>query len=259
MFFWFNKDYVMKIKLLTIIMILLCSLCNSAIAQSEGSKSKFYLGVFVSSDLSYRILVANSDDDKRNTQLRNQNEIPKLLFTSGVESLFQFKPQYSISLGLQYSLKGIQTREMDYESGKAIDPRRGFVYQYEGVGAKKLKINYYTQYFTIPIRLDYYILQHKHKLFVSAGVSANILISNSEVCVYTYDNGHKERVPVLSHHDYYSFNPQAQLGIGYDIMLKRNRFRVIPIYCVSLTKINKDNIREYFHSIGLGLNYFFGI
>lgn len=244
-----------KIKIISLILILIHV---SLIAQDEIRKQQLLIGAFASPDLSFRLLSNNSGTSGSISDNRDSYEIPKLAYTAGVEALYQLKPKLSVSFGIQYSIKGEKTKDLDLIYGDQLDPRRGFVYQWSQEQPTKTNFKYNSSYIDIPIRIDFYFSKRKFAPFVTTGLSGNLFLREKIITTATYIDNHTEKTSSINNNGYYRFNPQFQLGAGLDIGMKKSRLRIFPIYRLSLSRVNKGSVNGYFYSIGLGLNYFLG-
>ena len=124
--------------------------------QDEIRKRQFFIGAFVSPDLSYRLLLNNTGTDLTLANSRDSYEIPKFGYTLGVNALYQLNSKIALSIGVEYSNKGQKTKDVDLEFGNQIDPRRGFVFQWPSQQPTNINFSYNVSYIEIPIRIDSY-------------------------------------------------------------------------------------------------------
>ncbi len=243
-----------KILLSATLILLTCFL----IAQDTLKQKRFYVGAFASPDYSYRILPNNTGFNKTIADLRNSYEIPKFAYTVGIEASYKINKWFNFSLGVQYSIKGEQTKNQDltYSSSQ---PRRGFVYNnYPGIS--KMSIKYNDAYLDIPLRLDIYFTRKKIAPFITTGISTNIFLYERNIAHETFSDGHQiTNSSINSNSGYNRVNLQGQFGAGIDIAFKKSNFRIFPIYRMSVLRVNSGSVNGYFYSLGLGLNYFFRV
>ena len=219
-------------------------LSNSLVfGQDEIRNKRFYLGAFVSPDYS-GVIVSNN-----NLFIYS----PKLAYTAGADFLYQVSKRISLSIGAQYSMKGYQIKN---EQGFA---NPGLIYSSSSITNLSYKFN--SNYIDIPLRIDIYLSKKKIAPFISTGISTNIYISAKTIENETYLDGHHATQTYYSSSkgDASRVNPQFQLGAGVDMALKKARIRIFPIYRMSVLSVLQKPNNAYFYSVGLGINYFFGL
>jgi hypothetical protein len=226
--------------------------------QDEIRKRQFFIGGFASPDLSYRLLLNNTGVNKTVADSRDSYEIPKFGYAAGLTTLFQINRSIALSLGIEYSNKGQRTKDLDLNFGNQIDPRRGGISPFVIEQPTTVQFYYRVSYLDIPFRIDYYISKKKVAPFISAGVSTNIFLGEKITSINTYEDGHKRKQGYPSNNLYNVINPQFQFGAGLDIVIKKSRLRIFPIYRISLSKVH-TGLNQYFYSYGLGLNYLIGL
>jgi hypothetical protein len=232
-----------------------------AFGQDTLRKKKFYIGGFASPDISYRALfpLINGNTAIGNfiKHERDSMEIPRFAYTFGLDFLYQFNKRIALSWGLQYSLKGYQTKTEKWTFGSSLN-QGGFVSTAQIPVSGHLAYNY--NYIDIPIRADIYLGKGKITTFITAGITTNILLYEKNISYITYADGHQGTQSNVNSAGYNLVNLQAQLGAGVDIALKKSRLRILPIARTSfLSDYNTAPIHEYLWSVGLGVSYLFGI
>ncbi len=225
-------------------------------AQDTLRKRKFYIGAFASPDYSYRKLF-NSDPGIGNfiKSERDSTEIPKIAYTFGLDFLYKINKWIALSFGVQYSLKGYQTKNQTLVFGPP--PRRGGATILVTPTNDHLTYNY--NYIDIPLRVDIYLSKDKVAPFITTGIATNVFLYSKNISYLTYADGHRTSTSSSSTDNFSIINPQFQLGAGVDIALKKSRLRILPIARVSVLSMNSDPIKEYLWSAGLGISYLFGI
>jgi len=224
----------------------------SEIEPGYRPKNRFYVGAFVSPDLSYSI-IQREDAGMASLKTNNSNyDISKFSVTVGFEAMYQVNQHLAISMGVHYSGKGGKTKEIEYSlqspSGVA---NRYYVYDY--------------RYIDIPVRLDVYLNRRRVAPFITAGVSTNVFI-NQRTHQFTVEmNDEAMEESNSSSSGFQGISPQFQLGAGIDITLKYSRIRIFPIYRATFTTIPVGGTYDYagqptgsvkanLYSIGLGIN-----
>lgn len=239
---------------------------HSVAQDSTSSNRKFQLGVFFSPDVCYRTLESNGEvpilDTEYNERLismRNEREVPKISFTSGINIGFQVSPTFGIETGIHYSNKGFSTKMEVLNYGNMIDASRGFVYDNQSqTEPTKLKFVYNFEYIDIPLKLNITLGKKKIAFISSFGVITNLLIEASTKSVSEYANGDKKRNTEKSNFEYNKFNisPCISAGIAYRISTRMS-LRIAPAFQYGLIKIIDAPITGYLFSGGLNIGYNF--
>lgn len=133
------------------------------------SSSKVSIGISFSPDYSYRTL-HSAGSFQIGTEFRDTVEIAKLGYTAGLSLLVKLWNRVSFETGLYFSNKRYRTKSIAlYDINPPFE---------EPVNRIKSSYNYY--YLNIPIKVNYFILTGKIKLFASAGFSTNIFLDERE-------------------------------------------------------------------------------
>lgn len=236
--------------------IILFILTNYSNGQDTLRHKKLYVGAFLSPDCSYRVLPNNTGTAATVSHVRDLIEIPRFAYTLGLDFLYQPFKRIALSLGIQYSLKGEQTKNTVYSYG-TVQPRRGF--QSIPFPTNGYFI-YNDNYIDIPISANFsFKSKTKTSFFIMAGISTNIFLSEKVVSEQTYSTGNKVISSKNGSSGYYKINSQLQLGCGFDINIKKNKLRIYPIGRISILPVNSGPVNGYFYSIGLGVSYLFQV
>jgi hypothetical protein len=207
---------------------------------------KFTVGIAFSPDYCYRTLKADGSS-KWIADMRDEQEIVKLGFTTGASILYNFSNKISFESGLFFSDKGEKTKKREY---RLMDPGDVNTPTY-GVH------NYHYLYLDVPVKVNYYLTTGKIKAFVSAGTSANIFLKEKRSSTYTYADGRTEDRTVFSDSGFSRVNLAAVAGFGLDYELTENlQIRVEPIYRRSVTSIINAPIKGYLYSAGINFGVF---
>lgn len=222
-------------------------------AQKDLRSPKLHFGFFASPDLSFRNLAANIGASRNTAVVPNGYERIKPAFTAGAEAIYQISQRFSVTSGVQYSVKGEKTVTMDFTY---IDPILGFIPPPPEEPTSGYFI-YNTRYIDIPLRADYYFSHKKVAPFITTGISTTIFINERVVAHKNYADGTTKKEENTGNNGYYRVNPQVQLGFGIDLETAKARMRILPIIRFSVAPVNKAYANGYFHSLGLGLSYYF--
>lgn len=231
-------------------------LSGMAFGQDTLKSQKFYLGILVSPDYSYRLLLNNTGSAKTVASTRNSTEIPKLGYTIGLNFLYQMNNRITFNFGVQYSNKGEKTKSQNYIYS-SLPPR--------GISSQPLPISSYfkynTTYIDMPLLVNIYLNKNKKKIvaFISTGISPNFFLFEKIKEYETLNGGTHLEKSVNGNNNYYKINPQFQLGVGVDIRFKKTLLKIYPVYRTSLLRVNSGPVNGYFYSFGLDISYLFQI
>ncbi|HZY25308.1 MAG TPA: outer membrane beta-barrel protein [Bacteroidales bacterium] len=237
----------MKLLLTLLTLIPLTLFCQNP---ATPKKVEFSIGLTFSPDYCYRTLKTDGSIAiyKWAAESRDTFEIPKFGYTTGLNFAVKFNKRFSLETGLLFSDKGEKTKRLSdlhaIKPDSTMPTAVTFIYRYI--------------YIDIPIKVNFYILTKRAKLFVMAGISPNIFLSQKTTSIIEYRDGHKNTDNSWHHEGYtiIDLTVIAGLGFSYDLSNKLS-FSLEPTYRRSITPINDGGIRSYLYSIGLttGLYY----
>lgn len=241
---------------------------------SQDSKQKIFspeskkllLGINFSPDISYRTL-RNNDGNTMTSEVidaLNKVEIPKIGYTFGLNTCYNFNKHIGIETGLQFSNKGYANKKsvLGSTTGNNIDPTKGFVTPTLDSGnlPNKLKIIYNHLYLDIPIRVNISFGENRVRFISGIGLTTNIFLLATQTNKSEYDNGKTKRRTSRQHSQYKFLNvsPTISAGIEYWINLEIN-LRIEPILRFGVLKISETPIAGYLWNTGLNLSFFYRI
>jgi Outer membrane protein beta-barrel domain len=238
-----NKVKMMKTIHLLFIIFLPFTLFSET-GDSVKTK-KLQIGITYSPDYSYRKLKSDASG-KLIADMRDTMEIGKYGFTTGVNIVYLITKKISIASGLLLSDKGERTKK--YALGNAAS----------GVLPVNNRFIYHYMYLDIPIKANYYILTGKLKLFVTAGMSANIFLTQKTTSILDYNSRSSEKKTSTVESDFSKINLAytAGLGIDYPISTKMN-FKLEPVYRRSITSVINAPVKSYLYSVGLNVGLYY--
>lgn len=238
---------------------------QEVIPASNGSKdfSRFYVGINFSPDYCYRILDNNGGDAMADKiiELREETEIPKYSFSTGVSVGYALTRHFAVEVGLQYSNKGYMQKfdESNLTYGDMVDPRYGFLYEPAAPGPEKIKFVYNHIYLDIPVRLIFNPGSSKFTFMSSLGLTPSVFLDATQTNVFVYENGDKK----ISTNDQSFFTSKdfmlsatISAGVNYRI---NEKFRVAaePTFRYGLTKITDSTITAYLWSVGFNIGCYY--
>lgn len=242
----------LKMKTTTLLFISLTIIpsilwCQNMDTMKPGNIS---IGLTFSADYGYRILSMSGSDawigDSRDT-----NEIPKFGYTAGLNLAIRINKRISIEAGLLYSDKCYQTKDITLVE---ITPSG----QPDTTGPIKPKFTFHYIYLDIPVKINYYLLTQRAKLYLTAGISPGISLAQKTNTNIEYRDGHTETNKSSTNSGLSTINLTAVAGFGfsYDVT-KRIYFKIEPLCRCSMTSIFNAPIKEYLYSIGLNTGLYY--
>lgn len=238
----------MKLLFTLLALIPLAIFCQNT---NPTKKVDISIGFTFSPDYCYRTLKADASSvsAKWIVDSRDTFEIPKFGYTTGLYVALRFNKRISLETGLLYSNKGEKTKRLSnlhaIEPDSTLPIAISFIYGYI--------------YIDIPIKFNYYVLVHKKaKLFVMAGISPNIFLTQKTTSILEYKDGQKNTSNSWHQQDYAIIDLTiiAGLGFSYDLTNKIY-FSLEPTYRRSIIPINDGGIISYLYSIGLTTGLFY--
>ncbi len=211
---------------------------------------KFSLGFSFSPDYSYRVLQPDSAS-MWIANHRDSIEVPKFGFTSGINLSWRISKRFSLEAGLLLSDKGerIPIREAVWNtSSPTPDPSL----------PKRYSFNYHYLYLDFPVTVNYFILTKRTKLFLSAGISTNLFLTQMTTTYYEYENGETKRNRSFYNNGFNRINLACVggFGIGFDISEKMY-MQIEPTYRRSLFSVIDAPINGYLFSFGVNAGVYY--
>ncbi len=219
---------------------------NNLVSKNHNN-NKIQFGVNFSSDLCFRTLQNNDGRNSSDVIIsqRNNLETPKFGYTSGVNIDYQFRNNWSVETGLQYSNKGYETRK---NIANFIYPSPSNYEQY--------KIIDHFHCLDIPLKINFRYGNHKIRLLSSFGITPNILLKQNQTIIFYYSD-RIEKQTTLSNFYYNTFNisPSVSLGVDYKIN-QHYHVRIEPTFRYGILKIIDAPITGHLYNLGLNLSLY---
>ena len=236
----------MKSFLIILAFLPLAANCQTS---NPASTKKVELGVTFSPDYCYRTIKSDGSElGNWFTSSRDDHEIPKAGYTTGVEFVMHMNKRLAMETGVLFSDKGFKTKKTDFNPENTNDP----------LVPSSYRSIYKFQYLDVPFKANYYILTGKIKLIVSAGVSANIRIRMSSTSILYWDDGTSTVDSQNMDDNFRRINLAAIAGFGfhYDVTDKIG-FRLEPTFRHSIISITDAPIKGYLYSAGIHAGVFY--
>lgn len=237
-------------RLLSLLLLLpFTSFCQEA---ETAKPNKLSIGFTFSPDYCYRLLIP----DTANTSIliadrRDSLEIPKFGYTTGVNLALNFHKRITLETALLFSNKGEKTKSYStvwVTSSGQPDPSL----------PTKVAYVYHYLYLDVPVKANFYVLTKKVKLFVSAGLSTNIFLTQRTTAIYEYSDGRTTRNTSAGSDVFkrINFAFTAGVGLGYELTDKLY-LQMEPTYRRSIHSIIDAPIQGLLYSTGINFGLYY--
>ncbi len=236
----------MKIKI-RFILIFFVLITNISFSQTSDtfSKKKILLGITFSPDYCYRMLHPTPEAHWI-ADYRDSIEIPKFGFTTGMLILYEPSNHFLFETGLYYSNKGEKTIIQTLSPEQSGDP---------ALLTNQIRFIYSYNYIDIPMKINYFIIKGRTKIFISAGLSTNLYLYRRTKVIF---EGSDVTNTSVSWGELTRLNVSVLIGGGADIRISQKlNFRVEPLYKQSIISIVDAPIKQYQYSFGVNFGLYF--
>jgi hypothetical protein len=237
-----------KKKIIFLSMLLALTVLNTQGQETENkTDKKWSFGLNFSPDYCYRTLRGEAASPLF-LNSRNETENPKLGYTAGASILWRIHRMVELESGLRYSDKGYKTDKLNLSwvsNHVNLPSNYHIVYRY--------------QYFNIPVKLNYYLINTKLRLFVTGGISINIF--NRQQTKLILEEADGSRSSTVSENDLgfstLNFSVLVGGGILYPVT-KSWAVRLQPLYRMSLTPLRpSEGLKEKLFSTGMEVGLYY--
>lgn len=234
-----------------------------SLAQNEenSKQSRFSFGVSFSPDYTYRNF--RTGDEKLDNIVGDMDDIesPRFGFTTGLACKYQFSRRFALESGILFSDKGDKV-EMSNEywisPDDLIDP--GFTGPDPAI-PNELKMKYHHYYIGIPLKVNYFLVDKKLKVFLSGGFSTDFYINTTVKSVYTLEGEEHKDTSHPEDDDFKKVNFVGLAGVGIEYPISSNfSLRFEPIYRYSFTQMVEEgaiDLDTHLYSIGVNFAIYF--
>lgn len=218
-------------------------------AQKDKQGTKVLLGFNFSPDRSFRTL--HNDGGGTGGDLvinsRNDTEIPRPGFTTGLTILVQVSPKIILESGLQVSSKGYKTKEMnlDYFPPNPAAPIKAMgTYRYHYLG--------------FPLRAKFVFGKPSIRFMPGIGLMTNFLLNTDSKFKYTYSDGRTEELTESMNSEFKMLDISPILSFGVDFKLSP-RFHLLaePTFRYGLMATRDESVKENLWSAGVNVGFFY--
>lgn len=219
--------------------------------QENNALKKFnpvFVGINFSSDYNFRTLKNNAGGPSRDLVInsRNDNEVAKFGYTTGVNVLFNYSARVELETGIQYSNKGYKTKNtnLTFEAPNTALPI-------------KFRSVYSYQYIGIPLKVRFTVGEGKIRFLSSIGLLTNFLLQVKQTSVLEYSDGNTEEKKQTYAADFNKLDLSPMVSIGIEYRLSDNIFFIAePTLRYGLLKTIDAAVTENLWNVGLNLGVY---
>ena len=221
-----------------------------SLGQNQTIKeTKFAVGFCFSPEYFNTVFYTNLDGFIDN--IDDTNNVSNLGFSAGISVLYKLNDKFTIESGLSYYQSGWEDWEaikffyLPKEPGDIIYPITASYYKY--------------RFISLPLKMNYFFINSKLKLFASAGIVVNYL-SETNVHAYEFYTNDLiiERYYKMSKEYFNSFNFQIIAGFGADYDLNKHfKLRIEPYFRRSVNSVSNTQIKNYMYSAGANMGVYY--
>jgi len=243
-------------KFSVIPLILFVFLSFSVKSQAEEPKpKKFSFGVNFSPDYSYRSLHSNNTDYDFVSNQLDDWEVPAFGFTTGLSVQYLANEKFEFESGIQFSDK---TYNFDVNKDDFVTPNDGLNQPDDPAIPDRSITQDHYYYLVVPVKLNYYFLQKRIRMYVSAGVSADFFLDDKSKSFMKFSDGTEINETFENDYDYNKISLTGQAGFGAETKLsQRFGIRVEPVFRYSFTPLIDELMKINLYSAGLNFVMFY--
>jgi hypothetical protein len=243
-----NTNLTTAMKPLFILFVCLASF--TVYGQNSKPAHHVLIGYSFSPDYSFRTL--NNTGGSSSTDLvikrRNEVELPKFGFTTGLNILVNFSKRAGLETGLQFSARGYKGKGMNLVF-ETPDPTL----------VTNASSSYSYQYIGIPLTARFGFGKSKVRFVSSVGFITGFLLNAKQITTYTYTNGRRDK-QAQSIKDFarIDISPLISIGVDYEVTDKIHLIAE-PTFRYGVTKTKDAPVGEHLWSAGLNMGIYYGL
>jgi hypothetical protein len=234
-------------------LLILVTILASLTVQGQDAKSagKILIGFSFSPDYSFRTL--KNDDGSPSSELviksRNDNEVARFGYTTGLNVCFIFSQLAGFETGIQFSNKGYKTKSQDLTY---IPPNPGL--------PTKAKTTYAYQYIGIPLKAKFSFGRSKVHFISSVGFITNLLLNVKQTNNFEYSNGKTEKKTQSTTSGFKKVDISPMITVGIDYKLnKKIHLLAEPTFRYGVLKTKDAPVTENLWNAGLNVGFFYAL
>ena len=228
------------------ILLLIILASFTAYAQDANIGSRISVGFNFSPDYDFRTIRTNKNGDgiDLTVKSRNDREIAKTGYTTGLNVAFKLSNSIAFETGLQYSNKGYQTKETE------------LVFETNPLLPSKGRFHYSFQYLGIPLKLNMVFGEGNIRFVSGIGVTTNFLLNVQNRNNFEYADGKKETTKSKGTDGFNKIDvsPMISLGINYKLT-STIHLRAEPTFRYGLIKTTSTPVTENLWNAGVNLGF----
>jgi hypothetical protein len=234
------------------LLILITTLATLTVkGQDKNPPQKILIGFNFSPDYSSRTLKNNDGSPSSDLVInsRNDNEVAKFGFTTGLNVCFNFSQLVGLETGIQFSNKGYKTKNQDLTY---FPPNPSL--------PTKAKTNYAYQYIGIPLKAKFSFGKSKVRFVSSIGFMTNILLNVKQTSNYEYSDGKTEKKSQSSKSGFNKVDISPMLSVGVDYKLN-NKIHLFaePTFRYGVVKTKDAPVTEHLWNAGLNMGFYYAL
>jgi hypothetical protein len=181
----------------------------------------------------------------------NDWEVPALGFTTGLSVRYLANEKFEFESGIQFSDKtyNFDVNKDDYE----IPDNGPYQPDDPAIPDRSVTKNHFY-YLGVPIKLNYYFLQKRIRMYVSAGVSTDFLLDDKSKTFMKFSDGTELYKNFENDYDYNKISLTGLAGFGAEVNLfQRFGIRVEPVFRYTFTPLLDELMKVNLYSAGLNV------
>jgi hypothetical protein len=217
--------------------------------KTKTAQNKLSIGFNFSPDYSFRGLTNKGGNESGDAvkQVRNDLEVAKFGYTTGLNICFPGSKFISLETGIQYSSKGYQTKNYDVTFSQP-DP----------LAPVKVKYIYSYQYIGIPLRAKRSFGKGNTHFLLSAGFMTNFLLKARQTYIYGYADGRTTENSLSTARSYNKIDISPMISAGIDCAINdKIRLAAEPTFRYGIISTKNASLTEHLWSIGLNVGIYY--
>lgn len=225
----------------------------TAHGQDRNPTHENLIGFNFSPDYSFRTLKNNDGSSSSDLVIKSRNdiEIAKFGYTTGLTIFFNVTQKIGLETGIQYSNKGFKTKNQDLIY-IPLPPNPSL--------PTKLKINYAYNYIGFPIKAKFTSGKTKLLFIASAGFTTNFLLNVKQTNYFEYADGKKEKKTESTTSDFNKVDITPMISTGFEYKVSNKiHFIAEPTFRFGLLKTKDTPVSEKLWNFGLNIGFYHGL
>ncbi len=240
-----RTQFIVTMKIVVTTLLFLVPITFSGFAQEE-TPGFFRIGIKASPDITFRTLYSDNPQVDYVKDMRDDTELPRFGYTTGLSFGFQLGPHIELETGAFYSARGYKMEKLSITTTENPEP------------VESVQLFYSYQYLDIPLTVNAFFFNGKKlQLVASASFTTNMLLHGQESFRRTTDgNQQTTHLPQQANYKPFAFSAEAGVGICWE-MSDRLQLRAMPTFRYGLTKMNDNPITARLWSGGLAVGCYY--